>query len=184
MAQFNITVNLDWLDEDGNIDEALRGEIVKKIVDSAHEKAFKSVETEALAKLNEVMKGIDASVSDRLNKIIEDFFTTPRDITDKWGDVVKKKTTVVDQPKKECESFFNTPVDADGCPTQYNAKYSNRPDYIVAKVLSSSMEYEVKNAVEKAVKKVKETVQAQINTSLGEKLGGLVGIGDLFKDIK
>lgn len=182
MAKFHITVNLDWLDEYGNIDDKLKGEIVKKIVDAAYDKAFKSVEAEALEKLNGVMKGIDATISDRLNKIVEEFFTTPKNVTDKWGDVVETGVTVVDKLKKSCEDFLNDPVDSEGRrESGYNPKYRNRMEYITEKLIKGKMEVEIKGAVETAVKKVKDSLQSQVNTQLGEKLGALVGIGDLFK---
>ena len=46
MAKFNITVELDWIDEEYNLDEEIREAIVDKVVNKVQDKLIQQVDTE------------------------------------------------------------------------------------------------------------------------------------------
>ena len=135
MAKFNITVELDWMDEEFNLDEEIRESIINSVVNKVQQRIVEQAETECNNRINNQMVNIEAAVSDKLNGIMDAFFDEPRDITDRYGDVVKKGVTVRETLKKACDEFMYQPLDEYGKPTSssYNRKYPTRVDYIVAK---------------------------------------------------
>lgn len=186
MAKFHITVDLDWLDEEQNIDEKIKDELVSRIVNTVENKLIEQTQTECTNKINEQMKQIEIKVGEKLNSIMDNFFDTPRDITDKYGDIIKKDVSVKDTLKEACDKFLTQPLDKNGCPVEgsWNIAYKTRVDYFVAKTVDSSMNY----AIEKAVKEIKEKIQNKISNEvkvqIGEKLANIIGLEDILKGNK
>ena len=67
MAKFNITVDLDWLDEEGNIDQQLKDEILSSITEKVCGNITKSLEEKAEKILNDKMRDVENEVNKRLN---------------------------------------------------------------------------------------------------------------------
>lgn len=118
MATFNITVNLDWLDDEENLDERLRDEILSGIVAKVGENITKSLEGEAKKLLETKMSSLEIEIGEKLNAMMQEFFDTPKDITDKWGDVVKSGVTVREQLKNSCAHYLDQKVDSNGNPKE------------------------------------------------------------------
>lgn len=181
MAKFNISVELDYFEEDGSLDDELKSEIVSKIVSEVAGSITKSLETEANRLLNAKMKSLDEEISQKLNDLMQAFFNTPKDITDSWGDVVESGVTVTQKLKKACDEFMYQPVDENGKVTQSNwARYKTRVDYIVHKSVNWEMERAIKDAVNTATKKIKEQVRELATKQLGEKLAEVVGLEEVI----
>ena len=105
MAKFNITVELDWIDEEYNLDEEIREAIVDKVVNKVQDKLIQQVDTECSNRINDQMANIEKAVSDKLNSIMDSFFDEPRDITDRYGDVIKKGVTVREGNREDLKIF-------------------------------------------------------------------------------
>ena len=89
MATFNVTVNLDWLDEEENLDGRLRDEILSGIVAKVGTNITNSLESEARKLLDAKMASLENEISEKLNAMMQEFFDTPKDITDRWGECCK-----------------------------------------------------------------------------------------------
>ena len=94
MATFNVTVNLDWLDEEENLDGRLRDEILSGIVAKVGTNITNSLESEARKLLDAKMVSLENEIGEKLNAMMQEFFDTPKDITDRCGDVEKRGITV------------------------------------------------------------------------------------------
>lgn len=181
MAKFNVSVELDYFEEDGSLDDELKSEIVSKIVSEVAGSITKSLETEANRLLNAKMEALDEEISQKLNDLMQEFFNTPRDITDSWGDIVESGVTVTQKLKKACDEFMHQPVDENGKATKSSwAKYKTRVDYIVHKSIDWEMEQAIKNAVGTATKQIREQVKGLATKQLGEKLAEVVGLEDII----
>ena len=183
MAKFNITVDLDWMDEYYNLDEEIRENIINSIVSKVQDKLVSQTETECNNKINEQMKNIEKTVSDKLNSIMEEFFNTPRDVTDKYGDVVKRGVTVKETLKKSCDDFMNQSLDEYGKPTNcsYNVKYKTRLDYFVAKSIDSDMEWKIKKAISDVTDNLKKKISEEVKKQMGDKLANVLELDKIFK---
>lgn len=183
MAKFNITVELDWMDEEYNLDEEIRDTIINSVVDKVKDRLTCQVENECNSKIAEQMESIEKAVSDKLNGIMDAFFDEPRDITDRYGDVIKEGVTVKDTLKEACDNFMNQSLDAEGRPTtsSYNVKYKTRVDYIVAKSIDYNMESKIKSAVSDVVSKLKDTIANEVKKQVGDKLANVLELDKMFK---
>lgn len=182
MAKFNITVELDWIDEEFNLDDEIRETIIDSVVNKVKDRLVQQVETECNNRINTQMNDIETTVSDKLNCIMESFFDEPRDVTDKYGDVIKKGVTVRDTLKKACDEFMNQPLDEYGKPagSSYKIKYNTRVDYIVAKSIDSNMEFAIKNAVSTVTDNLKNKISVEIKKQMGDKLANILELDKML----
>jgi hypothetical protein len=95
MTILKVEIDLDWIDEDENISDIVKRELVgsveSKVVHSLKEKVEKKVlelvDEQVTQKINEM---VSTSVVERVKEIME----KPRNITDRWGEVVTKGATI------------------------------------------------------------------------------------------
>lgn len=181
MAKFNITVDIDYIDEDGNLDDVLCDQIVNSVVSRVSDTVTKKIEDKATEIFENQISNVEVSVSDKLNNMMDEFFSTPKDITDQWGDVIKKNVTVKQTLKEACDKFLTQPVDQNGSPAKgYGAKYNTRVDYIVAKSVDYSMDSAIKRAVSEVTDNLKKKISDEIKTQMGEKLANFVGLDKML----
>ena len=183
MAKFNVTVNIDYLDEEGNLDDSICEQIVNAIVANVSERVAKNVEEKATEIFNSRISELEKTVSDKLNSMMEEFFNTPKDVTDKWGDVVEKGVTVKEKLKAACDNFMTQPLDRNGNPTKssYNIEYKTRVDYLVAKSVGLNMEITIQKAVKEVTDNIKKKISDEIKKQMGDKLANVVGLNDMLK---
>lgn len=183
MAKFNIEVDFDWMDEECNLDKEIQDVLINGVVDKVKDKLLVQVEAECNNKIAEQMNNIEKTVSDKLNGIMESFFNEPKDVTDRYGDVIKKGVTVRDTLKEACDNFLNQPMDSNGNPvskSSYNVKYNTRVDYIVAKSINYDMDNAIKRAVDTITKSIKDKVQDEVKKQMGDKLANILELDKMF----
>ncbi len=182
MSKFNITVELDWLDDEFNLESQIKEQIITGVASEVQEKIMSQVENECKKTINDLLIDSKQKISDKLNAIMTDFFNTPHDITDKYGDVVEKNVTVTDTLKRECDNFLNEPLDERGKPcSSYNVKYKTRVDYIVSQSISHDMEWAIKSAVTSVTNDLKERISGEIKSQMGNKLAEVLDLDKLIK---
>lgn len=183
MSKFNVTVEIDYIDEEGNLDGAICDQIVSSVVSKVSDATTKQIQEKANKIFEERLSTMEASVSDKLNEMMEEFFSTPKDITNSWGETKRKGVTVKQLLCEACDSFMSQSLDADGRPVSgYGVKYKTRIDYIVAKSIDRNMEWAIKTAVEDVTKNLKNKISDEIKKQMGEKLAGIVGLDGLLKN--
>ena len=186
MAKFNISVEIDYIDEEGNLDEEICAQIVERVVDKVSDSVKKRVESEAARIFDEQVKNAEITVSDRLNELMESFFDTPKDITDDWGNTKRKGVTVRQLLKEACDNFMNQPLDKNGNPAKssYDRAYSTRVDYFVHKAIDTSMEIAIKQAVGDVTSNIKKQLQNEIKAQMGENIAKLINLDGIVKGAK
>lgn len=181
MAKFNITVELDWIDEGYDINDAIREEITTSIASQVKDKIIKHAETECTNKINKQMAEIENTIGQRLNSMMDEFFSEPRDITDKYGIIVERGVTVKSKLKAACDKFMEEPVDENGKPCNgWNPKYSSRVDYLVAKSMNHDMEWTIKKTVDEVTNNLKKKITDEVKKQLGEKISNVLDLKNLI----
>lgn len=181
MSKFNVTVEIDYIDEDGNLDGAICDQIVEAVVSKVSASVSKEIEDKAKEELNSSLVNMGNAVSEKLNAMMDEFFSTPKDITDRWGDIKRKNVTIKDLLKEACDNFMNQPLDKNGKPSSgYCPEYATRVDYIVAKSIDVQMECAIKRAVSDVTDNIKKRVSDEIKKQMGEKLAGIVELDKLI----
>lgn len=185
MAKFNVTVEIDYIDEEGNLDEEICDKIIEAIVGKISEKAEKNLEERATEALDKRLAEMEETAGAKLNAMMDEFFETPRDVTDRWGQVVEKGVTVKQKLSAACDKFMDQPLDANGNPVplgNYNQKYRTRVDYFVAKSVDFSMENAIKTAVTTVKNELQKKVEIEVKAQMGEKLANIIGLEKLINN--
>lgn len=187
MAKFNISVDNDWIEtnEDGsyNLDEELRDSVVNSIATKVQDNLFAQVEKECNNKIEEQYSTIEQKISDKLNSIMEDFFNTPRNLTDKYGDITKKDVTITQILKDACDNFMNQPLDQNGNPIDrsYGVRYNTRTDYIIQKVINEKLKYTVEKITKDITDGLNKKIGEEVKLRMGEKLAGIINLDDIIR---
>lgn len=183
MAKFNIEVNLDWVDEEGNIDDELKEAITSAIVSKISASATQGIEE----KVNEIVNGrLNNDVSEKLNSVMEEFFDKPRTITDRYGDTIQRDVSVMDLLKKACDDFIDARVDKDGkiIRGSYYGDPKTRIDYLIEKKIDYNMQSAINRAADEFTKKLTNHVNKAVKDRLGENVAKIAGLDDILKAVK
>lgn len=184
MATFNITVNLDWLNEEENLDERLRDEILSGIVAKVGANITNSLEGKAKELLDAKMASLENEIGEKLNAMMLEFFDTPKDITDQWGDIVRRGVTVREQLKESCSQYLDQKVDSSGRPASGYGSCKTRLEYILDKAVNSDMEYAIKRATTEVTDKIKKKITEEVKMQIGEKLADVIGLDSMMGNKK
>jgi len=185
MAKFNIEVVLDWIEEDGTIDEALKDEIVSAVVGRVTEATTKRIDEKISEMVDIQIHSAEQAVCVKLNEIMDDFLNRKRTVTDRYGDVVETDQSVMDMLKKACDSFVEGYVDKNGNSTSSNSygDKKRRIDYMIEK----QIDYKMQKSIEDAAKEIKSGLQKYIDETLksqiGENVAKIIGLDSMIKKI-
>lgn len=175
MAKFNIIVDLDWVGEDGDLDQTIKDEIIASVITKISTAAVSDLQ----AKVNEkITNEITQLVGEKLNCLLEDFFTRPRTITDKWGDVVKTEMSVTDLLKERCDTFIDGYVDKDGNAVGANSygEKKRRIDFIVEKHIDYKLQQSITRAAEEIKVGLQKYLDETLKAQIGENVAKIIGL--------
>lgn len=189
MTKFNVTVELDWFDEEGSLDEQLKDEIAKGIINRVSSQAIADVEKKVQAKIAEIDAQIigktEIAISEKLAECLEDFLNKPRTITNEWGEAVRKDVTVIDMLKEACNNYIEQIVDRNGNPpsSSYD-KGKRRIDYVVERVIHDDMKKAVDTAAQQIQERLEDYVASTMQEKLTENISRAIGLEDIVKSMK
>ena len=144
--KINVEFNLDWINEDDSIDEAVQRNIIKGIVGGIDDRIKALVQKEADNRLVEKLDVV-------INNLFSDFMTRNVVITDKWGDEVSRYESVNELLKEKFDNFLVEPVDSKGKALGKNkCGYNEKPriEYLVAKNIDDKV-HEICVKIEKDI---------------------------------
>lgn len=162
MAKFNITIDLDWMDEEGGIDESVKQEIINNITAKVSADITDEITKEAEEK---IQQSISDTIDDKVNSIIDTLLNRKFDVTDKWGDIKQKNVSVIDLFKQRMDDYFSEHVDSDGRVISYGGQ--TRLNYLI----SRNIDYNMKNKIEKAAAEIKYGLENYIDTTIKAQIG-------------
>ena len=183
MAKFNIQVELDWFDEDSeaNIDDELKDAIMSQIVSKTVDKLTANLQEEANELMTKKLEEFTLKIDEKLNSLLDDFFDTPRNITDPWGHIKKSNVTARQLLSEACDKFMTEIVDENGKPSAYSGKHT-RIEYITKKCIDRDVTWAIEKAVKDAVDLVRKKVKETATRQLGEKMAEAVGLENIIFD--
>lgn len=171
MAKFNIAVELDWIDENGGIDDIVKTEIISAITDKLSNEITEEIIKKAQKTISEkVLSSIDTKV----NEITEQLLNKRFDVTDQWGDVKKSNTSVIELLKGRLDDFLNEKVDKDGRVTSYNGV--KRIDWVISKNIDCNLQATVNNAAAEVKKGLEKYIDTTLKAQIGEKVAKIIGL--------
>lgn len=189
MSKINIavTIDLDWLNEETgeeggfDLEEYLKDEIASMVVGKISQRTENAVVKKADEMMQELLNGCKDSVKAKIDSILEDYFDTPKNITDRWGNVTREGVTTRMLIAEVLDAYFHEAVNEKGVhSSSYDNKYANRVEYLVRKSMGGDMEYRIKNAVGEVTDELKRRVTSEVKRQMGEKLASVVGLDDII----
>lgn len=123
--KINITVDVDWIEEDGSIDDEVKHQIIQGVKNSISKSCLDKVQAQASKSIDqaidESIKKAQRAIEERAIKFTDDWLENEVTITDKWGDKADC-LTIKDLIKKTFDGLLQKKVDKDGRFTDsYNA---------------------------------------------------------------
>lgn len=168
MTTLKVEIDLDWIDEEDNISDVIKNELIgsleRSVVNSLREKAEKKVlelvDEQVTEKVNEM---VTTSVVDRVKEIME----KPRTITDRWGEVVSEGATIDSMIKEMVDKGMEKAcLDEKGKYTKdsYRQKYSLF-EYCLKEKTDSYLESQasfIASKVQTAIDESKENIESMV----------------------
>lgn len=115
--KLNITVDIDWIEEDGTIDEEVKHQIISGVKNSISKQCLDKVEKEASTRIDEAIKEAitksQKAIEAKAIAFADDWLENEVVITDKWGDP-KDSSTITDLIKKTFDNLLEKQVNESG----------------------------------------------------------------------
>lgn len=163
--KLNLTIDVDWLQEDMSLDDAVKEEVKNSIVEKIKSKVEKQIEKEIESEIDGVVVN---KINEMTTNVFNDFINRPITMYDEYGDKIESYDRLSDLIKERFDNFINQPVDKEGktSTSSYNSHYT-RLSYIIDKQLK---EY-AKDFTDNAVKQVSQEIRDHVKEGLTDKLG-------------
>lgn len=171
MAKINITLDLDWFGEDGSLDEAIKKGITESVV--------KKISEDTLEDISEkVDTVISTEISKRLNTYMDEIFSKPRTVTDKWGEIIKENVTIKSQLSEALEHFIDQKVDDKGNPDSYSYSKKTRVEYMAEKFYKDYCSSTIERIAKETADTIKKLAEQQMSARMGKKMADLLGLSE------
>lgn len=163
--KLNLEVELDWIDEEMNIDDTVKQNVINSVVSKIQSKIEKQVES----KINSI---IDKTIVDKINKMTEalfnEFVKKEITMTDQYGDVIKSFKSIKEVIKDRFDNFMLQTVDDKG--QTYDGSYGKKHTRLTFIIDKQLKDFADKFTTD-AVKTVSDEIKVQVKDGLTNKLG-------------
>lgn len=177
--KLNLEIQLDWIDDEMNLDETVRQNIIDAVVNKIQAKTEDKVKS-AIDKI------IDETTVKKINEMTEamfnDFVNRRVTITDSYGSKIKVYESVNDIIKERFDNFMTQKVDNEGktSSSSYNSTAS-RVEFIIDKQLKDFANKFTTDAVKSVSEEIKQHVKDGLTTKLGAELMNVLKVNEMLK---
>lgn len=177
MAEFNITVNLDWLDEETSIDD----EIKQAVLSEVQTKLLANATTEITNKLNNAIADKLLEAEEQIEQRVDDFIETICEKnmskitipckTNSWSSEVEYIPLTEFIGKRFEEQINKRVYDKHFKKTNYpNEAVYTMAEACIEEYLDETLSDQIEEMVQTAQKRVEETIVQDLETTLKENL--------------
>jgi len=174
--KIKIEVDVEYLSDEGSIDDQVKDAIAAKIVDQINEGSISSLAATA-----------EKMINDRAYTLVDDVFKRIMDepiaITDNWGKVQKEYKNTETMIKDRFDKFMLERVDNEGRASSYG-DHQTRMDLIIRKQLDKTAKEFTTNAVKEVTEKIKSVLSDDLKLALGDRLINMMEIDKVLHSKK
>jgi Zn/Cd-binding protein ZinT len=177
--KLNLEVELDWIDDEMNLDDTIK----QNIIDAVIKKIEKNVESQVEKNINKTLgETIVNKINEMTENLFNDFMNKEISLSDRYGDKIEVYPNVKALIKKRFDNFMEQTVDENGKTYEgsYGTKYQ-RIYYIIDKQLKSFANKFTEDAVKTVSSEIKEHVKEGLTTKLGAELMKVLKVNDMLK---
>lgn len=181
--KMNVEVEIDWMDEDGNIDNVVKDEIISSVASKIQVGVLDKMKARME---NIVMKTLDKRVEKASDKIISSFLTRKFSIQDRYGDVIKTGVTIKGRIKENLEKFWGELVDSRGAgKNEYGrGEYKKRVEWYIDNEIADQSKVFAETLTTDTENKIKESMKKNLADTIGSKLVAELGLDKLLIESK
>lgn len=171
--KLNIQVELDWLEEDGSIDQHVQDEIIRGVKNAISKDCLALVQDKTKEAIETGLTEATKHLKDKVTEFFETWLNTEAVITDKYGDKVDKGT-LKEIIKKEFNDCMNQKVDSNGKRSDgYGAKYT-RLEFVTGAKVKEVVDESLSRYSSEIEKTIKATIDAGIKQRVSDKFAEMV----------
>jgi len=171
--KLNVTVEIDWIDEEGNLDDEVQGAITNGIIERISNKCIQKIEQKANEQINLSLGEAQKLIEDKAMAFVENWLNNEVSVTDKWGDVVET-CSISELIKKSFDNLLQKKVDKDG---HFNSSsYGNTRliDWLTGQKVQSIVEEKLKDMSRTIDKSIEAAVRSGIKQNVSNKFAEMV----------
>lgn len=170
--KLNIQVELDWMDEEGSLDDEVQNQIISGVKQAISKDCMKLVEQKTQKAIDDGMTSAVSLMKDKVSVFFEDWLNNEATITDRFGDTVEKGS-IKDIIKREFNNCMNEKVGSDGKASGYGAKYS-RLEFVTGKKVKEVVDSYLSSYGKDIDKTIKATIEQGIKSRVSDKFAEMV----------
>ena len=179
--KFNIEVELDYIDEEGCLDEAIKESILASVTKIVMDKVEKSVETQ----LDDiVVKTAEKKAKQIVARISSDFMNRKFTKVDRYGDKLED-LTVKELLKRKFDSFWNEIVTKNGNTSTYHSdKTKRRIEWKIDELIEKHAIGFAQTLTNDTENKIKTMMKENLSKAIGSKLVSELGFDKMLMESK
>lgn len=166
--KLNLEVELDWIDEEMNLDDTIKQSIISSVVGKIQGEISKRVEKEINASIDATVLSV---INGKTESVFDDFMNREICISDRYGDKIKVYPKMEDLIKERFDNFMTQMVDESGKTTDssYGTR-SRRIDFVVDNQLKKFADKFTTDTVKRVSEEIRLHVADGLQTKLGSEL--------------
>ncbi|WP_145482085.1 hypothetical protein [Yersinia rohdei] len=176
MMKLNISVELEWLGEDGDLDAEVKQEIISGVKSAISRDCLAKVEKEASAQINQAINEsisvAKKAIEQKAIKFADDWLEKEVTVTDKWGDV-QDCLTITDLIKRSFDKTLEKKVDSSG---NFSNDYNAMPlvKYLMGRRMEELVQAKIKPLQKDIDNAIANAVNAGIRKNVSDKFAEMV----------
>lgn len=175
--KLNITVDIDWIEEDGSIDEEVKHQIISGVKNSISKQCLAKVEKEASKEIDKAIQSsiakVQSSIESKAIEFADDWLENEVTVTNKWGEP-KESLTITDLIKKTFDGLLEKQVDDSG---KFCDGYSGKMkliNYLTGKRVEGVVNEKMKGFSRSIDDQITKAVNAGIRENVANKFAEMV----------
>lgn len=175
----NISVDLDWLDESGDINDIMKDELISGVKSAISRQCLDKVQADSSKAIDGAIKtAVDESVAliqRKVSDFVEEWMRTEVVITDKYGDPTQRGS-IRDLVKLQFDGLMNSFVNSDGklvTKDSYGSKMSV-VRFLTGEAVREVVDSELRQYKTDIDKKIKEEINNGIKRNVSDLFAQMV----------
>ncbi|HAT5559958.1 TPA: hypothetical protein JAD51_001267 [Proteus mirabilis] len=175
--KLNITVDLDWLEEDGNIDEEVKHQIIQGVKSAISKQCLDKVEKKASEQINQAINdsitAAKRAIEQKAIAFADEWLEKEVTITDKWGDV-QDCLSITDLIKRTFDNLLEKKVNDNGSFTDGYGGGTRLITWLTDKRVKDVVQEKLKGINKDIDRQITEAVNAGIRKNVSDKFAEMV----------
>jgi len=170
--KMNIEVDIDWMDEEGNVDDTVKDAVVNRIVCETKNAVSKTVVSEAQEKAALV---IDKAVMAEVKK----FLTNKVSVTNEFGDVTRSNVTVKTLIRDAFSGVMEQKVNQRGEVSRDRFCKTTRLEWMIDSAVAKHVEHETRRLDREIADRVKAALNGRLKEVMADSVKKVLKIHDI-----